>query len=158
MGKIFKELEKEHGRAVEGFTIEEVVRFDDNNRRINLENAAVYINRLEYRSWAVDEEGDSLIVTVYRESFDDYIMAECEADNWDTAAEYKLSGGWEPVHGLTSQYGYRGAILHDCESIGAGMVKHMLESEGVFTWAPVAYEAEGGNVVLEGWCLLEKEM
>lgn len=94
-------------------------------------------------------------MTVYREGYDDYIMAECEDEGWDTTEGYKLPGGWEPVHGLTNQYGYNGAILHSSENIGAGMVKYMLESEEVFDWAPVAYEIDG-EIELEGWCLLEK--
>lgn len=153
----FEELDKKCGRAVEGLTIEKVVKLSGMSFFSTCIGVASYLNTLEYRAWAVDEEGDSLIVTTYHEGYDEYIMAECEAEGWDTIGGYKLYGGWEPVHGLTGQYGYSGAIIHDSESIGAGMVKYMLESEGVFAWAPVAYEIDG-EIELEGWCLLEKEM
>lgn len=157
MGKIFEELEKEYGHVVEGFTIEEVIKFSGINDDDDDDDVIYYLGRMEGFSWAVDEEGDSLIVTVYTESYDELIMAECEAENWDTASGYKLSGGWEPVHGLTRQHGYSGAVLHDSENIGSGMVKYMLESKGVFTWAPIAYEVKD-ELELEGWCLLEKVM
>lgn len=157
MGKIFKELGKEYGRTVEGFTVEEVVKFSDVTFLSTCRGVADYLNTLEYSSWVIDDEGDSLIVTVYREGCDEYIMAECEEDSWDVKVGYKLSGGWEPVHGFTRQYGYNGSILHGSESIGVDMVKYMLDIGGVCTWTPVAYEVEG-ELELEGWCLLEKEM
>lgn len=157
MGKIFEHLSKAHGHSLGNVQIDEVVVFNDRNRRINLENSATYIDRLECSSWFLEENGSGIKVTIYRYWYGEYIITDDEEEGWDTALGYKLYRDWEPVHGLTGQYGYKGAILHDSERISTRMIEYMLESQGVFTSAYVAYEVDD-SIELEGWCLLEKEM
>ncbi|HZL81388.1 MAG TPA: hypothetical protein VFC06_05540 [Demequina sp.] len=73
------------------------------------------------------------------------------------------SEDWEPMHGFTNQYGYKGPVMHASEQLGGGMEDWVWEHPGTYAIVEATYTVdEDGNELgmgafddpPEGWVLL----
>ena len=111
------------------------------------------INNIEHGSWSINVDGTVTEDGVHGLECLGYLIT----DMVDTPGE--VIEGWEPIRGITGQYGYNGAVMHPSEYIGAGLCKSMAEDGGIFCIEYVqnidinddTYE---DNLV--GWCLLKR--
>lgn len=61
--------------------------------------------------------------------------------------------------GYTSQYGYSGPVMHDCESIGGQLERNILATPGVYVAVAASYtcdeheEACECELITEGWAV-----
>lgn len=65
--------------------------------------------------------------------------------------------GWSCITGLTGQYGYHGAVMHDSEFVGVGVVRTMLDmaEEAPVTFALVVvydYDDDTDDNIV-GWAI-----
>ena len=119
-------------------------------------NAAEALNRAELgTSFSVYPDG------TYCE--EDAIVPEAldyYGDPYDLGGEV---GGWEAVHGLTGQHGYSGPILHESETLSAGVLAYLMQERStprMVALVPVVdgehfYDPDYGEVV--GWAVLIRQ-
>lgn len=71
--------------------------------------------------------------------------------------EHLDSPQWTLLNGYSGQYGYRGPVMHNSESIGGRMAQDILDAPGVYvaivaTWSLMEGESEDADTV-EGWAV-----
>lgn len=79
---------------------------------------------------------------------------QIHAEHEDDMEEYVRQQGWEMLRGYTSQYGYRGPIMHTSEYIGGDLARDILSTPGIYTAAEVTTTGEDDQ--LTGWVVLKK--
>lgn len=76
------------------------------------------------------------------------------AEHEDGMVEYVRTQGWEMLSGYTSQYGYRGPIMHVSEYIGGDLARDILAEPGIYTTAEVTTADDDDQPT--GWVVLKK--
>ena len=115
---------------------------------VDWKSVADHVSKLEYSSWTINVDG----TVTEHEGYDLEYLDYLDADMVDTPNA--LIEGWEPIRGITGQYGYNGAVMHPSEYIGAGLCKSMAEDGGMFYAEYVQSTNDDDNLV--GWCLLKR--
>lgn len=81
----------------------------------------------------------------------DYAPTVCHVPEHDVIVD---SSEWEPLTGYTGQYGYNGAVLHESEYLGGGLLEDILaDVGGTYVLVPVE-DLDDSELV--GWTVLRK--
>lgn len=67
---------------------------------------------------------------------------------------------WEPVEGLSNQYGYKGPIMDSSETVSAGVLDYIRENPGTYVASPVETIQEDDDddyPEQAGWVLMKKK-
>jgi hypothetical protein len=111
----------------------------------------------------------ALAQTIQRIDFDHPFVLAADGTITDTDGIYAptvtvsetedvdVDGPWEPITGMSLQYGYHGAIMHPSEYVGPGIAKRLLsiaeDSPATFVIVEVIDIEEPDALI--GWAILQ---
>ena len=62
---------------------------------------------------------------------------------------------WYPLYGYSSQYMYRGPIMHPSEYVGGRMAQEMLDNPGIYVVPAVTCFTDDDDDDIAGWIAME---